>query len=68
MTEDIFQDKEEPVAGPGKLLQTAREEKNLRPEDVAYEVRLTPAQVLALEENDYSKMPEETYVRGYIRN
>lgn len=68
MTEEIFQDKEEPVAGPGKLLQSAREEKNLRPEDVAYEIRLTPAQVLALEENDYSKMPEETYVRGYLRN
>ena len=67
MTEEIFQDKEEPVAGPGKLLQSAREDKNLRPEDVAYEIRLTPAQVLALEENDYSKMPEETYVRGYLR-
>lgn len=68
MTEEIFQDKEEPVAGPGKLLQSAREEKNLRLEDVAYEIRLTPAQVMALEENDYSKMPEETYVRGYLRN
>ena len=68
MTEEMFHHQVEPVAGPGKLLQTAREEKNLRPEDVAYEIRLTPGQVLALEENDYSKMPEETYVRGYLRN
>ena len=57
MTEEMFHHQVEPVAGPGKLLQTAREEKNLRPEDVAYEIRPTPGQVLALEENDYSKMP-----------
>mgnify|MGYP000514789321 CR=1 FL=1 len=64
----MFPNGKEPVLGPGKLLQTAREEKNLRPEDVAYEIRLTPSQVLALDEDDYSKMPEETYVRGYLRN
>jgi cytoskeleton protein RodZ len=64
----MFQNQDGPVIGPGKLLQVAREEKNLRPEDIAYEIRLTAAQVLALEENDYSRMPEETYVRGYLRN
>ena len=64
----MFPNQDDQVLGPGKLLQIAREEKNLRPEDVAYEIRLTPSQVLALEENDYSKMPEETYVRGYLRN
>ena len=68
MNEEMFQNQDGPVIGPGKLLQVAREEKNLRPEDIAYEIRLTPAQVLALEENDYSRMPEETYVRGYLRN
>lgn len=56
------------VLGPGKLLQIAREEKNLRPEDIAYEIRLTPSQVVALDEDDYSNMPEETYIRGYLRN
>jgi cytoskeleton protein RodZ len=68
VNEEIFPPQEVPVAGPGRLLQAAREEKNLRAEDVAYEIRLTPSQVLALEENDYSRMPEETYVRGYLRN
>ena len=68
MNEEMFPNQDDQVLGPGKLLQIAREEKNLRPEDVAYEIRLTPSQVLALEENDYSKMPEETYVRGYLRN
>ena len=68
MNEEMFPNQDEQVLGPGKILQIAREEKNLRPEDVAYEIRLTPSQVLALEENDYSKMPEETYVRGYLRN
>ena len=68
MNEEMFPNQDDQVLGPGKLLQIAREEKNLRPEDVAYEIRLTPSQVLALEENDYTRMPEETYVRGYLRN
>ena len=68
MNEEMFPNQDDQVLGPGKLLQVAREEKNLRPEDVAYEIRLTPSQVLALEENDYSRMPEETYIRGYLRN
>jgi len=68
VNEEIFPDDKKSVLGPGKLLRIAREEKNLRPEDVAYEIRLTPSQVLALDEDDYSRMPEETYVRGYLRN
>ncbi|GBE07605.1 cytoskeleton protein RodZ [bacterium BMS3Bbin11] len=68
MNEEIFPNGKNRVPGPGRLLQIAREEKNLRPEDIAYEIRLTPSQVLALDEDDYSKMPEETYVRGYLRN
>ena len=68
MNEEMFPNDKNTVLGPGRLLQIAREEKNLRPEDVAYEIRLTPSQVLALDEDDYSKMPEETYVRGYLRN
>jgi cytoskeleton protein RodZ len=68
VNEEMFPDQNDPLIGPGKLLQVAREEKKLRPEDVAYEIRLTPSQVLALEEDDYSSMPEETYVRGYLRN
>ena len=68
MTEEMFPNQNDPIIGPGKLLQVAREEKKLRPEDVAYEIRLTPSQILALEEDDYSSMPEETYVRGYLRN
>jgi len=68
VNEEMFPNDKNTVLGPGRLLQIAREEKNLRPEDVAYEIRLTPSQVLALDEDDYSKMPEETYVRGYLRN
>jgi len=68
VNEEMFPNDKTTVLGPGRLLQIAREEKNLRPEDVAYEIRLTPSQVLALDEDDYSKMPEETYVRGYLRN
>jgi cytoskeleton protein RodZ len=54
--------------GPGRYLLKARENKKLRIEDVAFELRLVPSQVVALEEDDYSSMPEVTYVRGYLRN
>lgn len=54
--------------GPGRYLLNARQNKKLRIEDVAFELRLTPSQVKALEEDDYSRMPEVTYVRGYLRN
>ncbi len=54
--------------GPGRYLRKARENKKLRIEDVAFELRLVPSQVVALEEDDYSRMPEVTYVRGYLRN
>jgi len=54
--------------GPGRYLKNARQNKKLRIEDVAFELRLTPGQVTALEEDDYSRMPEVTYVRGYLRN
>lgn len=54
--------------GPGRYLLHARQNKKLRIEDVAFELRLTPSQVTALEEDDYSRMPEVTYVRGYLRN
>jgi cytoskeleton protein RodZ len=54
--------------GPGRFLLHARQNKKLRIEDVAFELRLTPSQVTALEEDDYSRMPEVTYVRGYLRN
>jgi cytoskeleton protein RodZ len=68
VNEEMFQNQGSSANGPGRLLQQAREEKNLRPEDVAYELRLTVTQVRALEEDDYSRMPETTYVRGYLRN
>ena len=54
--------------GPGRYLLKARENQKLRIEDVAIELRLIPSQVTALEEDDYSAMPEVTYVRGYLRN
>ena len=54
--------------GPGRYLLQARQNKKLRIEDVAFELRLIPSQVTALEDDDYSRMPEVTYVRGYLRN
>jgi len=67
-TENQLQLDEMGTIGPGRYLLTARQNKKLRTEDVAFELRLTPSQVIALEEDDYSRMPEVTYVRGYLRN
>ena len=37
-------------------------------EDVAEELRLSPRQIQALEEEAYERLPGPTYVRGYLRN
>jgi cytoskeleton protein RodZ len=53
---------------PGKLLAKARWDLGLSVEDVAAELRLSPRQVAALEDDDYDSLPGMTYVRGYLRN
>lgn len=67
-TENQMQLDDMGTIGPGRYLLQARQNKKLRIEDVAFELRLIPSQVTALEEDDYSRMPEVTYVRGYLRN
>jgi cytoskeleton protein RodZ len=52
----------------GEALTTARKAKNLEIDDVCAYLRLSPRQVLALENNDFSVLPEATITRGFIRN
>jgi cytoskeleton protein RodZ len=54
--------------GPGHLLQQARLDLRLAPEDVAQILHLSSKQIIALEKDDYKALSGPTYVRGYLRS
>lgn len=54
--------------GPGGALRQARTERGLSVERVAAALHLSPRQIVALEEDDYARLPGPTYVRGYLRS
>lgn len=54
-------------SGPGRLLQQARQDLRLAPEDVAQILHLSSKQIVALEKDDYQSLPGPTYIRGYLR-
>ncbi len=56
-----------PQAGPGARLKEARQRLELTVDDVAAELRLSPSQVVALENDCHDDLPGATYVRGYLR-
>jgi cytoskeletal protein RodZ len=53
---------------PGARLQTRRLKNEWSIEDVAADLNLRIEVIAALEADDYSKLPERTYVRGYLRS
>src|SRR6476661_2658664 len=53
---------------PGNVLAAAREEMNLSVTDVARHLKLSPAQVEALEDGAYERLPGRVFVRGFLRN
>src|SRR3954471_707320 len=55
-------------SSPGAMLAAAREELNLSVSDVARHLKLSPAQVEALEEGAYDRLPGRVFVRGFLRN
>ncbi|CAK0765200.1 cytoskeleton protein RodZ [Gammaproteobacteria bacterium] len=55
-------------AEPGSRLQRAREERRWSRADIAAMLRLNVNVITALEENDYSRLPFPTFVRGYLRS
>src|SRR3954447_175702 len=55
-------------SAPGAILAAAREELNLSVSDVARHLKLSPAQVEALEEGAYDRLPGRVFVRGFLRN
>lgn len=54
--------------GPGMLLRQAREAAGLEREDVATRTRLDAKLIAALESEDYARLPQAAFVKGYIRS
>jgi cytoskeleton protein RodZ len=52
----------------GSLLAQAREELDLTVADVARHLKISPAQVEALEAGAYERLPGRVFVRGFLRN
>lgn len=53
---------------PGERLRLAREESHLGRDEVAQHLRLDVKLIVALEENDYDKLPSPSYICGYLRS
>lgn len=51
----------------GGLLLAARHERNWTVQQVAEQLKLSPRQIVALEENQFEKLPKMVIVRGFVR-
>jgi cytoskeleton protein RodZ len=56
------------ASSAGGVLAAARREANLSVGEVARHLKLSPAQVEALEDGAYEKLPGRVFVRGFLRN
>lgn len=58
----------EPPFSAGAALREARERMGLSVADVAHRLKFAPRQVEALEADDFARLPEIAFVRGFVRN
>ncbi len=65
MTEPEYQ---ESLPSVGDTLKSLREQKNFGTIDIANNLHLDTKVIEALEQDNYEKLPDPIYVRGYIRN
>ncbi len=56
------------MRGAGAMLRAAREGAGLSVDAVAQQLKLAPRQVKAIEDEDFSRLPGRTFVRGFVRN
>ncbi len=56
------------IDGPGKRLRSIREQQQLDITKIAARLHLGVAQLKALEEDAYDRLPAPVFVRGYLRN
>lgn len=52
----------------GAQLRAARERLGLSVDDVVAQIKLAPRQVMALEQDDFSHLPETAFLRGFVRS
>ena len=52
----------------GEILKNARFKKGLKRIEIAKQTRINPKYLHALENNEYDKLPEAAFVKGFIRN
>jgi cytoskeleton protein RodZ len=52
----------------GAVLREAREHLGLSVADVANQIKFAPRQIEAIEADDYQNLPEEAFLRGFIRS
>ncbi|MGB1220204.1 MAG: RodZ domain-containing protein [Alcanivoracaceae bacterium] len=53
---------------PGRRLQAAREKLGWNEADVARKLHMSVSFVRAIEADDYERLPEATFIKGYMRN
>ncbi len=56
------------AALPGQRLREERERQGLDPEDISARLRLSRTYLQALEADDYARLPQPAFVRGYLRS
>ena len=52
----------------GKIMREAREQMGLSVNDVANRIKFAPRQIESLEADDYVRLPEAAFVRGFVRS
>ena len=57
-----------PAVSLGRMLREARERLGLSVMDVAGQIKFAPRQIDALEADDFQRLPEMTFVRGFVRS
>jgi cytoskeleton protein RodZ len=65
---DPLTDPAVPRLALGAALRTARKRQELSIEDAAHQLRMSPRQILALEEDNLAALSSPAFVRGFIRN
>ncbi|MDC0948691.1 DUF4115 domain-containing protein [Gammaproteobacteria bacterium] len=64
---EVTPEKDRGIKSIGRFLAAAREERNFGQTELSRELNLAPSILDALEKGDRSRLPEMTYVRGYLR-
>lgn len=59
---------ENPATSLGKMLCEARERLGMTVEDVASQIKFAPRQIEALEAEDFQRLPEAAFLRGFVRS